>query len=155
MTSQTCHHAHPHAHASWLPRLDALGSAASLVCALHCALLPMAAVAMPLTAVELLGNHEFEIGFVTIALAFGAAVLGSGLSARSRRAVTVLFFAAAAFLIAGLATHGAPIAHAVWMTLGGLCLGSAHALNRHSARTHGDAAPLWRRALAAEDATAE
>ncbi len=152
MQSPQCpHHSHPHAHARWLPRLDAFGSAASMICALHCALLPMAAVAMPLSAIELLGNHEFELGFVAFALLFGATVLSIGVSRSSRHRVAGLFAAALVFLLIGLSMHGHGLAHAVWMALGGLCLGSAHALNRHSVRTHGDALSLWKRANAASN----
>jgi hypothetical protein len=142
---QSCpHHAHPHAHSRWLPRLDAFGSAASLVCALHCAFLPLAAALLPLAAVELLGNHEFEWGFVTFALLFGALVLGTGLSRTNRYRVMGLFFIAMVALLVGVSMHGQALAHAIWMVLGGLSLGSAHALNRHSVRTNGDAQSLWK-----------
>ena len=145
MPTQSCpHHAHPHAHARWLPRLDAFGSAAAIVCAVHCAFLPIAAVALPLVAVEVLGNHAFERGFVTFALIFGAAVLCSGVSRSSRYPVLSLFLAAVALLIVGVSIHDQPFAHAALMAVGGLCLGGAHALNRHSVRTYGDAQALWK-----------
>lgn len=137
------HHAHPHRHARWLPRLDALGSAAALICALHCALLPMAVVALPLAAVQVLGNHFYEQFFVAGALVFGALVLGSGLSAASKRSVIGLFAAGGVLLLLGLNAHEHMILHAILMTLGGLSLGAAHALNRHSARTWLDARAIW------------
>jgi hypothetical protein len=146
METHSCsHHAHPHAHARWLPRLDAFGSAAAFVCALHCAFLPIAAVAMPLAAVELLANHVYELVFVMFALAFGAAVLSTGMSRSRRGTILSLYFASVALLLAGVANHEQVILHAVLMVLGGLSLGSAHALNRHFVRTHDDAQTLWRR----------
>jgi hypothetical protein len=65
---------------------------------------------------------------------------------RSRRGTILsLYFASAALLLAGVANHEQAIVHAVLMVLGGLSLGSAHAVNRHFVRTHGDAQTLWRR----------
>lgn len=145
MTTETCqHHSHPHAHTRWLPRLDAFGSAAAFVCALHCAFLPIAAVAMPMATVELLGNYLFELLFVCFALTFGAAVLSSGVSRATRGWVLGLFSAAAVLLVLGVVNHERSIVHAVLMAMGGLSLAAAHALNRHSVRTHGDALSLWR-----------
>ena len=146
METHSCpQHAHPHAHARWLPRLDAFGSAAAFVCALHCAFLPIAAIAMPLAAVELLANHVYELVFVVFALAFGAAVLSTGMSRSRRSTILSLYFAAAVLLLAGVASHEQAILHAVLMVFGGLSLGSAHAVNRHFVRTYADAQTLWRR----------
>ncbi len=146
MTDHHCpHHAHPHAHARWLPRMDALGSTAAFICAVHCAFLPMAAVVLPLTTVELLGGHEIERFFVVFAALFGAVVLSSGLSRASRIPVSLLFANALLFLSLGVLTHASPVMHAVLMVVGGLSLGSAHALNRHSVRSNDDALVLWRR----------
>ncbi|MDZ4811151.1 MAG: MerC domain-containing protein [Pseudomonadota bacterium] len=145
MPPQSCrHHSHPHAHARWLPKLDAFGSAAAIVCAVHCAFLPIAAVALPLVAVEVLGNHAYERWFVTFALIFGAAVLSSGVSRSGRYPVFSLFLAAFVLLIVGVALHDRPLAHAVVMAAGGLCLGGAHALNRHLVRTYADAQAIWK-----------
>jgi hypothetical protein len=144
MEGQSCpHHAHPHAHSRWLPRLDAFGSAAAIICAVHCAFLPIAAVAMPLAAVEVLGNHRFELGFVIFALVFGAAVLSSGLSRSRQTLVLGLYVAAALLLLSGVALHESALQHALLMVSGGLSLGAAHAINRHFVRANNDAQSLW------------
>lgn len=105
--------------------------------------MPIAAVAMPLAAVEVLANHEFELAFVVFALSFGAAVLGGGLTRSHRTLVLGLYSAAAPLLLTGVAHHESVFAHALLMVCGGVCLGSAHAVNRHFVRVNGDAQDLW------------
>ena len=146
MKTEACtHHAHPHAHTRWLPRLDAIGSAAAFICALHCAFLPIAAIVMPMAGIEVLGDHRFERVFVSFALVFGAIVLGSGVSRTQLGGVLGLYSVAAVLLVVGVVNHEHALLHAVLMVLGGLSLGGAHALNRHSVRTFGDARVLWSR----------
>lgn len=144
-TTECRHHAHPHAHARWLPRMDAFGSLAALICAVHCAFLPLAAVAMPLAAVEVLGSHRLELYFVIFASLFGAVVLSGGLSRSRRRSVSALFLSGVTLLAAGVSQHDSDLLHAALMVLGGLSLGAAHALNRHSVLSRNDAEVLWQR----------
>jgi len=136
------HHADTHSH--WLPKLDALGSAAAFICALHCALLPLLLVALPLTAAGLLADHRIERVFVVMAIGFGALVISSGLSYSQRRLVPGLFLAGIACLLAGIYFESAPGWHALSMTLGGFALGGAHAVNRYSVRIRSDAFSLWK-----------
>ncbi len=125
--------------------MDAFGSLAALICAVHCAFLPLAAVAMPLAAVEVLGSHGFELYFVVFASLFGAVVLASGLSRSRRLTVIPLFLGAIVLLALGVSLHASDLVHAVLMVAGGLSLGAAHALNRHSALSQKDAEVLWQR----------
>ncbi|MGD9582408.1 MAG: MerC domain-containing protein [Lysobacterales bacterium] len=133
--------------ARWLPRLDAFGSWAALVCAVHCAALPLAAVAMPLATVEVLGDHRIERVFVVFAGLFGALVLGSGLSRSRMRVVFALFGLAIGLLAAGAFSEQTTLAHALTMTLGGLGLGAAHGLNRYAVLSRRDGFSLWSRRL--------
>ncbi len=125
--------------------MDAFGSLAALICAVHCAFLPLAAVAMPLAAVEVLGGHQLELYFVLFASLFGAVVLASGLSRSRRSTVIPLFLAAIVLLAFGVSLHASDLVHAVLMVAGGLSLGAAHALNRHSVLSRNDAQVLWQR----------
>lgn len=143
MKVDSCPH-HTRAHSRWLPKLDALGSAAAFLCALHCALLPLVLVALPLTAFGFLGDHQIERGFVVLAIGFGALVISSGLSYSRQRLVPGLFLAGIGLLLAGIYFESLPIWHALSMTLGGFALGGAHALNRYSVRSHRDAISLWK-----------
>jgi hypothetical protein len=125
--------------------MDAFGSLAALICAVHCAFLPLAAVAMPLAAVEVVGDHRLELYFVAFASLFGALVLASGLSRSRRRGVSALFLSAVLLLALGVSVHASDLVHALLMVIGGLSLGAAHALNRHSVLSHDDAEVLWQR----------
>lgn len=125
--------------------MDMFGSMAALLCAVHCAVLPLLAVAMPLATIEVLGDHRIERVFVVFAGLFGALVLGSGLS-RSRIGVVLgLFGLAVGLLLVGAFGAQSVPAHAVTMTLGGVGLGAAHAINRYSVRRRQDGFALWSR----------
>jgi hypothetical protein len=53
------------------PLLDRLGAAGSLLCALHCALLPLAIAVLPALGIALWSSEAFEIGFVIFATLHG------------------------------------------------------------------------------------
>ena len=55
--------------------LDHLGATGSLLCALHCALLPLLIAALPSIGVAAWLGDGFEVGFVLFASLFGLAVL--------------------------------------------------------------------------------
>src|SRR5690606_7913135 len=72
-----------------LTRADRFGLTASLLCAIHCALLPLAIALLPSLGVAAwLGNEGFEEGFVVFATLFGLFTLVSGY--RKHRAVRAL-----------------------------------------------------------------
>jgi len=48
---------------------DALGIAASVACAIHCAVLPLVLSSLPLFGVNIINNVNFEL--IMIAVAFG------------------------------------------------------------------------------------
>ncbi|HAI84772.1 MAG TPA: MerC domain-containing protein [Chitinophagaceae bacterium] len=57
---------------------DALGIAASVACAIHCALLPLVVSSIPLFGVELLDNATFEYVMIAVAFALGVYSLQHG-----------------------------------------------------------------------------
>lgn len=113
-------------------RFDQLGATGSLLCALHCALLPLLVAALPSLGVAMWLSDGFEAIFVTFVTAFGLAVLLWGY--RRHRAVRAL-----GLLLPGLAAlwigvlypplHHAAVPHAVAMTFGGTLVGLAHLAN--------------------------
>lgn len=113
----------------WLDRLGAVGS---LLCAIHCALLPLAIAVLPSLGIALWRAEGVETGFVAFASLFGLVVLAW--SYRRHRAVRAL-----GLLLPGLAMlwtavlypplHHAAIPHALAMTLGGTLVGLAHLAN--------------------------
>ena len=120
--------AHHHRHAL----LDRIGATGSLLCAIHCALLPLLIALLPSLGVSAWLGEGFEQVFVLFATLFGLAVLAW--SYRRHRAMRAL-----ALLVPGLAVlwvgvlyaplHHSVVPHAVAMTFGGTLVGLAHLAN--------------------------
>ncbi|MBW3550759.1 MAG: MerC domain-containing protein [Proteobacteria bacterium] len=122
-----------------LRRADRVGFAASFLCAVHCALLPVLLGLMPALGLKIGGWIDFDQAFVVFASLLGATTLGLGY--RRHRA-----FHAWVLLVPGLllvwvasftALHDHTTTHVVMMTVGGLALAAAHLINlrlTHAAR---------------------
>jgi hypothetical protein len=114
------------------PLLDRLGATGSLVCAVHCALLPVLIAVLPSLGIAVWLGEDFELGFVTFATLLGVFTLVWGY--RRHRVVRAL-----GLLIPGLVAlwagvlfaplHHALVPHAITMTLGGTLVGLAHLAN--------------------------
>ena len=118
------------------PRLhalfDRLGATGALLCAIHCALLPILIALLPSLGLSAAVAPSFEVGFVLFATLFGLAVLVW--SYRRHRAMRALWL-----LIPGLAVlwigilypplHDSVVPHAMAMTFGGTLVGLAHLAN--------------------------
>lgn len=114
------------------PLLDRLGATGSLVCAIHCALLPLVIALLPSLGLAVWLGEDFERGFVLFASLLGTFTLVWGY--RRHHEVRAL-----GLLLPGLATlwfavlyaplHHAPVPHAIAMTFGGTLVGLAHLAN--------------------------
>ncbi len=112
--------------------IDRFGAAGSLVCAVHCALLPLLIAALPSLGIAGWLSDGFERGFVVFASLLGVFSLVWGY--RRHRALRAL-----GLLLPGLAIlwlgvlfrplHEALVPHAVAMTLGGTLVGLGHVVN--------------------------
>ena len=112
--------------------LDRIGATGSLLCAIHCALLPVLIALLPSLGVSTWLAPGIEEAFVLFATLFGLAVLVS--SYRRHRAMRAL-----GLLVPGLAVlwvgvlyqplHESVVPHAVAMTFGGTLVGLAHIAN--------------------------
>lgn len=122
---------------------DRFGFAASFLCAIHCALLPVALALLPAFGLNVVGWVDIDQAFVVFATLLGATTLSLGY--RRHRA-----FRAWALLLPGLGlvwagaftvlhTHG--VAHAVVMVAGGLLLGAAHLVNLRLTHAAGGTVP--------------
>ena len=110
---------------------DRVGFLASLICALHCAALPLVLAAVPTLGFGVAARMDFDQAFTVFATVLGVASLGLGW--RRHRA-----FAAWLLLIPGLALvwsnsfttlHEHSAAHALMMVSGGLAIAAAHLVN--------------------------
>lgn len=126
----------PHVRRSLLDRLGAMGS---LLCAAHCALIPLAiALAPTLGAAQWLGGG-FELGFVIFATGLGLFSLVSGYRRHGAvRALGLLVPGLAALWLAVLfrPLHDAVVPHAIAMTVGGTLVGLAHLANLRLNHVH-------------------
>lgn len=110
---------------------DRLGVAASVLCALHCALLPVALALVPAVGLKAGGWTDVDQAFVVFASLLGLTTLSLGYRRHRAFRAWMLLAPGLALVWAGafssLHTHGA--AHAVVMTGGGLLLAAAHLAN--------------------------
>ncbi|HSD17275.1 MAG TPA: MerC domain-containing protein [Thermomonas sp.] len=112
--------------------LDRLGATGSLLCAIHCALLPVVIALLPSLGISAALAPSFEAGFVLFATLFGLAVLVS--SYRRHRAVRALGLLIPGLLVLWVGIlypplHHSVVPHAVAMTFGGTLVGLAHLAN--------------------------
>ena len=112
--------------------VDSLGSVGAVICAVHCALLPVALVLLPMVGLGILASPSFEIGFVIFATALAIASLWNGyLRHRGYHAMAVLLPGLIA-LWAGVfipQIHETLLLHALMMSAGGMLVGAAHLVN--------------------------
>jgi hypothetical protein len=112
--------------------LDRIGATGSLLCAIHCALLPLLIALLPSLGIAGWLGDGFELGFVLFASLFGLAVLAwSYRRHRTLRALALLVPGLVALWTAVLfpPLHHSLVPHAVAMTFGGTLVGLAHLAN--------------------------
>ena len=110
---------------------DRVGVVGSLLCALHCALLPLAVALLPTLGLGGAALVDFDQGFTVLATLLGITMLAYGWR-RHRALHAWLVLAPGLGLIwlgsfSPLHTHSA--AHSVVMVAGGLLVAAAHLLN--------------------------
>jgi hypothetical protein len=118
--------------------LDRLGATGSMLCAIHCAALPLVLAVAPAIGAGF-ANPVFEVGFIAFASVIGLASLVLGYRRhRVGRALMFLVPGIALLWCAALvdALHASTIVHAIAMTTGGTLVASAHVLNLRLAHGH-------------------
>jgi len=114
-----------------IARLDKVGAAASLACAIHCIALPFAIALLPTLGMAWLDNPWVDRVFLGAALIFAALAHPKGY--RTHRRCLPAALAACALIGIGLTIslwESAP-AHDYVVAFGGLVVASSHFLNRH------------------------
>ena len=71
---------------------DALGIATSVVCAVHCAVLPLVLTSLPLFGINIIHNNFFEAGMITLAFMIGSLALYHGFKRHHHRVLPLLIF---------------------------------------------------------------
>lgn len=117
---------------------DRIGMTGSMLCALHCAAIPLVIAMVPGVGLGLFASEGLEAGFVVFATVLALASLWMGFK-RHRS------FRGWLFLVPGLAAvwaamlypplHQSVVPHAVTMAVGGTLIAVAHVLNLRL--THG------------------
>lgn len=117
---------------------DRIGVTGSVLCALHCAAIPLVIALVPGVGLGLFASEGLEAGFVVFATVLALASLWMGYQRhRSFRGWLFLLPGLAALWAAMLypPLHQSVVPHAVAMTLGGTLIAVAHVLNLRL--THG------------------
>lgn len=111
---------------------DRFGFAASMLCAIHCAALPLVIALLPSLGLGFWLDQGLEQGFVVFASLLGLSTVVLGY--RRHRAVRALWLLLPGLGVLWLAVLYAPlhqslVPHAVAMTFGGTLVGLAHLAN--------------------------
>ena len=119
--------------------LDRLGAAGSLLCAIHCALLPLAIAMLPALGIAKWLGDGFEFGFVVFASCVGVFSMVWGYRRHGAVRALGLVLTGLGVLWLGILyapLHHALIPHALTMTLGGTLVGLAHLANLRLVHVH-------------------
>ena len=74
--------------------LDPLGVSASILCAIHCAVLPLLMASLPILGINILHNALFEYGMIALAFAIGTTALWHGFTRHHHKLTPWLLFTA-------------------------------------------------------------
>lgn len=112
--------------------LDRIGAYGSLLCAIHCALLPLVIAVLPSLGVAAWLGSGFEEAFVLFATGLGLFSMLWGY--RRHRAVQALSLMLPGLVVLWIGVlyqplHQSVVPHAITMTLGGTLVGLAHMAN--------------------------
>lgn len=85
---------------------DALGITTSILCAIHCAILPLMVASLPVLGINIVENARFEYGMIGLAFLIGSWALWHGFSKHHRRfGPWLLFSIGMLFLLAKQLWH--------------------------------------------------
>jgi hydrogenase/urease accessory protein HupE len=79
---------------------DGLGIATSLVCAIHCIVLPLVLTSLPLFGINIVHNRVFEWGMIALAFCIGVYALLHGYKTHHKNSLPVWLFSAGFILLA-------------------------------------------------------
>lgn len=111
---------------------DALGIAASIACAIHCAILPLVLSSLPILGVNIINNIFFEIGMILLAMIIGLYSLNHGFKKHHHKKLpTYIFLLGMSLLIMKQILHQ----YQVWFLIPAVIFViTAHFLNYQNCR---------------------
>ena len=123
--------------------VDRIGATASMLCAVHCALLPFVLALLPLIGLEFLAGHTFERVFVGCAAVLACASLLIAYRRHRRPHALFLMVPGIALLCVGIVVNldVHVLIHTACVVTGGVLVACAHVVNlvlahRHHRTTH-------------------
>ena len=111
--------------------VDRLGATGSLLCAVHCAALPLVLAVLPALGLRVGGWIDFDQAFVVFATLLGATTLTLGWRRHRAFHAWLLLVPGLVLVWVGAFTrlHDHSMTHVAVMTAGGLLLAAAHLVN--------------------------
>lgn len=113
---------------------DALGIAASVACAIHCAFLPLVMTSLPLFGINLIDHLGFEYFMIFLAFVIGVVALWHGFRKHHHSKIPLILFTSGILLL---------VAKQVWhdyqywiLPFAVVAIVAAHLLNYKSCRVH-------------------
>jgi MerC mercury resistance protein len=118
-------------------RLDRLGAAASLVCAVHCAAMPLLVGLLPFVGLSFLVKEQTEWALIGLSLGIGSLSLPPSYARKHRQWRPLLLFAFGAILILAvrLSEEEGSRLETPAMVIGALSIACAHLVNRRLCRS--------------------
>ena len=114
--------------------LDRLSISASLICAVHCAVLPLAITILPLVGLGFLAHGAFELGMILLSILIGTLSLGTSYRLHRRLNPILMMISGGVILLFNFIGHEshselAETLHPYIAAIGGLMVVAAHRVN--------------------------
>jgi carbon starvation protein CstA len=122
-------------------RVDRFGALASMMCAVHCALLPLIFGVLPALGLGFLAKHGFEQAFVSFAIVLASISLIYGMRRHGSYQAFLFLVPGIALLVIGVvigSNHSDPW-HATVVSIGGTLVALSHVINMRLTHVHGPA----------------
>lgn len=110
-------------------QLDRFGMAASLLCALHCAAVPIILSSAPLLGLSFLANERIESAMIIVALVTGATSLTVSYCKYHRRLTALIILISGFLIIAAGHFLASGDSESVIVPFGGLIIAVSHYIN--------------------------